>query len=128
MKIKYIGLLILVLWLITVLGLVNWFETIPIEAQEKGEYLTVYREPNPSPDVSVEFLQNLLLLLEEYKVYADTLTWTSIRVVHDCIDLNTGQIISDTSRTTEKGTFMSIEGLLEWLRDVKLKELEKGRF
>jgi len=42
--------------------------------------------------------------------------------VHDCIDLNTGQIISDTSRTTEKGTFMSIEGLLEWIKEVKLKE------
>ena len=121
MKIKYIGLLVLVLWLITVLGLVNWFETISIRAQEKGEYLTVYREPNPSPDISIEFL----LLLEEYKVYADTLTWTSIRVVHDCTDLNTGQIISDTSRTTEKGTFMSVEGLLEWIKEVKLKGIKR---
>ena len=153
-KIKYIGLLILVLWVIVILSIGQWFETIPIIAQEKEEYqginlpgntegaslLNVYKEKETSfysvdsfsrfyqfspafvgGTVRLLTVEDVLALLKEYRSYCDTVTTETVRFYHAVYDNSTGKVIYDSSRVKQKGTFMSLEGLTDWLENVKLK-------
>jgi len=81
--------------------------------------LNIYLEKNNQDSVLVLFsTRGLLGLLKEYKSYSDTVT---IYVKHWSLT-DYGDTLEVVS-VPQRGTFMSVEGLMDWLENVKLKEI-----
>jgi len=81
--------------------------------------LSLFREKYQS-DSSITILTypDLLSLLKEYRTYCDTVT---IYVEHWEYAANCDIVKIIAVSKPQKGTLMSVEGLMDWLENVKLK-------
>lgn len=123
MKAKYFVILCFCIFWIVIAFLASWLDRVPVNAQERGEYsrqemtFTVNSEKIDQDSVLVLFsTRGLLGLLKEYKTYSDTVT---INVEH--IGFTDQGDTLEVYSVPQKGTFMSVEGLIYWLENVKLK-------
>jgi len=108
--------------------MISVYATIESRSQEKWEYprremaFTVNSEKIDQDSVLVLFsTRGLLGLLKEYQVYCDTVTIDVIRTYSSTYDYRTGRTVYDSVKVKQTGMFMSVEGLMDWLENVKLK-------
>lgn len=123
MKAKYFAILCFCIFWIVVAFMASWLDRVPVNAQEKGEYprqemtFTVNSEKIDQDSVLVLFsTRGLLGILKEYKAYSDTVT-TYVKHWSLTDYGDTSEVVS----VPQRGTFMSVEGLMDWLENVKLK-------
>lgn len=122
MKVKYVWLFILIL------GLAYWCEAIyqdaklyPVNSHPINQERVLTFEESPrrvltQDSVLVIFSAlKVLELLKEYQSYCETTE--GVTVIYRWVGM---KLISDTLSTSQKQ--MTLEGLIDWLENVKLKE------
>ena len=122
MRAKYIITVCFLLFWVAVGFIGSWLDQVPAKAQEKVEYpqrmLTFEETPRrflTQDSVLVIFsARKVLELLKEYQAYCEITESKTVTVAYRWVGM---KLKSDTLSTP-----LTLEGLIDWLENVKLKE------